>query len=365
MILNASINLNRYWIVNPSAKEPKGTVLYEYSYEDRYLHPGFPITMFTSYGTRTLAVNRKGDKRFIYFRGHGGTSQGDRPFLDVLDLSDLSRQRLWRSEPPYYEYVTRILDVEAKRIILRRESVSTPPNYYIKDLETGELEQVTKFPHPHPFMEGVQKKLIKYKREDGVQLSGLLYLPKDYDPASGKKLPLLIWAYPRDYKSRKAAAQVKDSPYKFMTFDPVTPLVYLAVGYAILHGPTMPIIGDNGNEPNDTYLKQLVASAKAAVDEVVRLGVTTRDQIAVGGHSYGAFMVGNLLAHTKGLFAAGIARNGCYNRTLTPFGFQYEMRSFWQAREVYNKISPFNYANKITTPLLLIHGAAGKTIIGI
>ena len=57
-------------------------------------------------------------------------------------------------------------------------------------------------------------------------------------------------------------------------------------------------------------------------------------------------MVANLLSHSN-LYAAGIARSGVYyNRTLTPFGFQSEQRSYWEAPNVYYTMSPFMHAEK-------------------
>jgi dipeptidyl aminopeptidase/acylaminoacyl peptidase len=168
---------------------------------------------------------------------------------------------------------------------------------------------------------------------------------------------MLMWAYPREFKDAEAASQMIGSPYQFNAISISGPLPFLASGYAVFDGPTMPIVGEGDAEPNDTYVAQLTASAQAAVDEVVRRGVATRDRIAVGGHSYGGFMTANLLAHTD-LFAAGLARSGAYNRTLTPFGFQAEERTFWEAPEVYYEMSPFMYADRIDEPILLIHGEA-------
>jgi dipeptidyl aminopeptidase/acylaminoacyl peptidase len=205
-------------------------------------------------------------------------------------------------------------------------------------------------------LSGIRKELIHYQREDGVQLTATLCLPRDYTPENGP-LPMIMWAYPREFKSIQAAGQVTTSPYRFDRLSYRSPLVWLALGYAVMDNPTMPIIGEGEEEPNDTYVEQLVSSAGAAVDEAVRRGVAERGRIAIGGHSYGAFMTANLLAHSD-LFAAGIARSGAYNRTLTPFGFQAEERTLWQAPEIYFTMSPFMHAEKVNEPILLIHGEA-------
>jgi dipeptidyl aminopeptidase/acylaminoacyl peptidase len=234
--------------------------------------------------------------------------------------------------------------------------VDVPPDYFVRDLASGALTPFTSTPNPFPQFAGVKRELISYPRADGVQLIGTLYLPPGWTPDKGP-LPTLLWAYPREFKSADAASQVRDSPYRFVRISPGGPLPYLLRGFAVLDDPAMPIVGEGTREPNDTYVLQLVSSARAAIDDLVRRGVTDRARVAVGGHSYGAFMTANLLAHSD-LFRAGIARSGAYNRTLTPFGFQAEERNFWEAPEIYSAMSPFNHADKIKDAILLIHGQA-------
>ncbi|HKV07844.1 MAG TPA: prolyl oligopeptidase family serine peptidase, partial [Thermoanaerobaculia bacterium] len=344
----------RTWRVRPGAGKSSPELLFDLSSEDRYNDPGFPETRFNEWG-RPVLLTAKGGKS-IFLLGEGASSEGDRPFLDTLDLATKKTQRLFRSEAPFYEQPLRLMDPAGKYLLVRRESVEEPPNYFLRDLEKKTLRQITSFPHPTPQLLGIQKELIRYKRADGVDLTATLYLPKGYKPADGP-LPTVMWAYPQEFKSADAAGQVTDSPYRFDRVSWASPLVWLTEGYAVLDNPTMPIIGEGDKEPNDTYIDQLVASAQAAVDEVVRRGVTDRNRIAIGGHSYGAFMTANLLAHSD-LFAAGIARSGAYNRTLTPFGFQAEERDLWKAPETYIRMSPFMYANKVNEPILLIHGQA-------
>jgi dipeptidyl aminopeptidase/acylaminoacyl peptidase len=244
------------------------------------------------------------------------------------------------------------------RLLTTRESPTDRPNFYVRDLRQAgdaQLTALTHFAHPTPQLANIQKEQIRYKRADGVELTATLMLPPDYDPKRDGPLPLLMWAYPQEFKSAAAASQTTGSPYRFNAISFSGPAPMLAMGYAVLDNPSMPIVGAGDAEPNDSYLPQLKASAEAAVDEVVRRGVAERHRIAIGGHSYGAFMTGNLLAHTR-LFKAGIARSGAYNRTLTPFGFQSEERPYWKAQEVYQTMSPFNNADKIKDALLLIHG---------
>jgi len=308
----------------------------------------------TPFGRRALLTANDGKTLFLV--GDGASPEGDRPFLDELDLPTRKGKRLWRSESPYYERPIQLFDEKTQCLLTSRESKNEPPNYFLRALNQGKVQQLTDFPHPAPQLANVQKELIRYERGDGVKLTGTLYLPPDYSP-DDEPLPMLIWAYPQEYKSAGAASQVKDSPHRFVRVYSGSPLFWLTQGYAILDNPTMPIVGEGDEEPNDTYIEQLVSSAKAAVDETARRGVADRERIAIGGHSYGAFMAANLLAHSN-LFRTGICRSGAYNRTLTPFGFQAEERTFWEAHEVYFKMSPFMHAEKVKEPVLLIHGAA-------
>lgn len=343
----------RTWKIAPG-KSGEKVVLWDRSMEDRYSDPGRPLMVVNDNGSYTLRKSLDG--KHLFLRGSGATPLGNRPFISTLNLENGETKELWRNEGEYYESVTLLRKDSESEIITSRESIEEPPNYYLRDLEAGTLKQITSFPHPTPQLKGVTKELVKYKRADGVDLSGTLYLPAGYKKEDGP-LPMLMWAYPREFKSASAAGQISGSPYSFVRVSAMSPLVFLAHGYAIFSGPTMPIIGEGDKEPNDTFREQLVSSAQAAVDVVVKMGVADPDRIAIGGHSYGAFMTANLLAHSD-LFATGIARSGAYNRTLTPFGFQSEERTYWQAPDVYNAMAPFMHADKVNEPILLIHGEA-------
>jgi len=346
---------NRAWRVRPAKPSSQPELLMDYSWEDRYNDPGQPLFKYTDRGTSVLLTADK--SRSLFLSGNGASPEGDRPFLDKFDLKTKKTERLFRSEAPYYESVVKVLDAGKSLVMTSRQAVDQPPNYFIRDLKKDKIKQLTFFPHPTPQLAKAQKELITYERADGVQLTGTLYLPEGYSADKDGPLPVLMWAYPEEFKSADAAGQVKDSPYKFIRVHRHSPLLWLVHGYAILDDPSMPIIGEGDEEPNDTYIEQLVASAQAAVDELVRRGVADPDKVAIGGHSYGAFMTANLLAHSD-IFRTGIARSGAYNRTLTPFGFQSEERTLWETPEVYFAMSPFMHADKINEPILLIHGEA-------
>jgi len=333
---------------NPGA----GRVLVDRNYQDRYNDPGSVMTEPNARGRSVMRFNADGSKVFV--EGGGATREGQYPFLDLMDLKTGASERLWRSAQGEYETVVGVLDENGRKLVTYRESRTDPANLRVRDLDGG-VTQLTHFPDPAPQLAGVSRELITYTRDDGVELSGTLYLPAGYDKDRDGPLPLLMWAYPAEFTDAAVAGQVVDTDNRFVRPGGSSHLFLLTQGYAILDNPTMPIIGRDGAEPNDTYIEQLSASAKAAVDAVVARGVADRDRIAVGGHSYGAFMTANLLAHTD-LFRTGIARSGAYNRTLTPFGFQAEQRSYWEATDTYNAMSPFTYANKINEPILLIHG---------
>jgi dipeptidyl aminopeptidase/acylaminoacyl peptidase len=287
----------------------------------------------------------------------GASPNGDLPFLATFDLNTKKLDIIWRCNDGYFESVVRVLNPDKLELLTRKESEKEVPNYWIKNLKVKIADrQITGFTNPYPQMEGVSKQKIKYKREDGVDLTGDLYLPKGYDPKKDGKLPVIMWAYPAEFNSAADAAQIRGSEHRFTFISWATPICYVTQGYAILNNAEMPIVAtDKDKKPNDNFIDQLRMNAEAAINKLDDMGVGDKNRVAVGGHSYGAFMTANLLAHTN-LFKAGIARSGAYNRTLTPFGFQNEDRTYWQAPELYNDMSPFMSADKIKTPILLVHG---------
>lgn len=337
---------------NPSDERQPKRVVWDRSYQDAYGDPGSLITEANPNGYRTLRTDKHRTK--LYLSGQGASPEGDMPFLDELDIETLNTKRLWQCQAPYYERFVALLDDPIRNILTQRESETEQPNYYIRDLRRKRITPFTDYPHPYPQLKEVQKEMVRYKRNDGVDLSATLYLPAGYKKGS-KKLPVLMWAYPREYVDPELAAQVTGSPYRFIRPSRLSPILWVARGYAVLDQVGMPIVGQDSLLPNDTFVEQLIANAKAAIDHLVNDGVADPKRIAIGGHSYGAFMTANLLAHSD-LFAAGVARSGAYNRTLTPFGFQGEERTYWEAPDVYNSMSPFMHADKIKTPILLIHG---------
>jgi len=345
--------LDKRTLIDPSKPNSEGKVIIDRSTSDRYSDPGNPMTVKNAYGYYVL----KFDKDDVFMSSVGGSPEGDRPYLSKFNLKNGKNEIIFRSEAPYYERPVDIIDKKANTIITIRESENDPPNYFLRDLKKGTSTAITSFEHPQPEMMDVNKEIIKYKRADGVDLTAVLYTPAGYDKTKDGRLPVLIWAYPREYKSKANAAQVRGTPYSFTRVSSGSPLFWVLRGYAVMANTEMPIIGEGDKQPNDSFREQLVMNAEAAIDAVVDLGVGDRNRIGVGGHSYGAFMTANLLAHSD-LFAAGIARSGAYNRTLTPFGFQREERSYWEAPDLYNYMSPFMHADKVNEPLLLIHGEA-------
>ena len=316
---------------------------------DRYNDIGQPVTKRLANGYSAVVM----DGEAIYLSGNGSSPEGDRPFLRRMTISDLQTVEMFRSGTDAYETFVSLISDKGFSFITRKESLDSPPNLFRRAGRAAPIP-LTNFTDPTPQIRGIKKQLVRYKREDGVDLSFTLYLPADHKP--GQKLPTVVWAYPLEFTDASTAGQVTGSTNRFTTIGGYSHLFFVMHGYAVLDNATMPIVGDP-ETMNDTFVKQVVSSAKAAIDKGVEMGVVDPERVAVGGHSYGAFMTANLLAHSD-LFRAGIARSGAYNRTLTPFGFQSERRSFWEAPEMYAKVSPFFHANKINEPVLLMHGEA-------
>lgn len=325
---------------------------------DAYSNPGNAITAPNQYGKNVLQMSSDG-KSIFYNNTVGSSPKGDLPFLLSYDLVAKKADTLWRCSEGYYENVAVLVDANKLTFITRKESKTEMPNYWLKNLRLRIADRkLTDFKNPYPQMEGVTKEKIRYKRADGVNLTGDLYLPKGYNKEKDGPLPVLIWAYPAEFNSAADAAQIRGSEHRFILLSGPSPLSLVTQGYAVLNNAEMPIVStDKDKKPNDNFVDQLRMNAEAAINYLSERGVGDRNRMAVSGHSYGAFMTANLLAHTN-LFKAGIARSGAYNRSLTPFGFQNEDRTYWQATALYNEMSPFNYADKIKTPILLIHGDA-------
>jgi dipeptidyl aminopeptidase/acylaminoacyl peptidase len=348
MTADRKMRMNRF---NPSTG--KVDSLFERSSNDAYSDIGTPRTQKNQYGENTLILL---NGKELLLQSGGASPDGDMPFIQTFDITNGKRNMLWRAQAPYYENVVDVIDAANGIYLTTRESPSEAPNYYIRNIKKKIAPvAITNFTNPYEQLEGIIKDKISYKRADGINLTGNLYLPKGYDAKKDGPLPVLIWAYPREYKSADDAAQVRGSKYTFTRINYGSPIFWVTQGYAVLDNAEMPIVGEGGNEPNDNFIPQLHLNAHAAIQKLATMGVGDSTRVAVGGHSYGAFMTANLLAHTN-LFKAGIARSGAYNRTLTPFGFQAEERTYWEAPEVYQQMSPFTYANNIKTPILLVHG---------
>lgn len=341
------------YLFNPSDASKAPIVLYDRNYQDRYSDPGGFIMERNDMGSMVLTIANNQ----AFSIGDGYTKDGQFPFVDQLNLKSRKKKRIYQSA--YTDKVEDIsnYDPKKKKLLVRIESPTEYPNYYFRMIGGKQIDQITHFENPFKSLQNVDKEVISYTREDGIELSGTLYLPIGYDKNKKEKAPMIMWAYPTEFKDKSSAGQNTKNPNEF-TYPYYGSMVYWVTrGYIVLDDASFPIIGDGDEEPNDSFRKQLVANAKAAIDAVDELGYVDRDRVAVGGHSYGAFMVANLLSHSD-LFAAGIARSGAYNRTLTPFGFQSEERNYWEAPEIYNGMSPFMHAEKMNEPLLLVHGEA-------
>ncbi len=345
----------RTYFFNPSNPAQTPTVVSSRNSQDIYSDPGKFETVRNSFNRDVLLFEK--DNAFLI--GDGFTKEGQFPFVDQLNIKTLKKNRLYQSAyTDKMERIVTIKDVKKGEILVNIQSKTDYPNYFLRNVKKKELpKQITQFPNPFESLKNVEKRLIKYKRNDGVDLSGTLYLPAGYDKVKKEKLPLLIWAYPTEYKDKNSAGQTSSNPNAFIFPGYGSFIYWVTKGYVILDNAAFPIIGEGKTEPNDTFIQQLVANAEAAINAVDSLGYIDRKRVGVGGHSYGAFMTANLLTHCN-LFACGVARSGAYNRTLTPFGFQSEQRNYWEVPEVYNSMSPFMNAEKMKTPILLVHGEA-------
>ena len=343
------------YLINPSNPSQAPKIISDRNSQDIYADPGNFETKKNQFNREVLAI----ENGAIYLIGDGNTKDGQFPFIDEFNLETLKSKRLYTSKmKDKKEDLLGIEDFKKGEVLVMIQSKNDYPNYYLRNIKSKDkLTQITFFANPFESIKDVYKEVIKYKRKDGVDLTGTLYLPVGYDLVKKEKLPLLIWAYPAEFKDKNSAGQNDKNPNEF-TFPYYGSFVYWVMkGYAVLDDASFPIIGEGTTEPNDNFMAQLIDDAEAAINAVDSLGYINRKKVAIGGHSYGAFMTANLLTHSN-LFACGIARSGAYNRTLTPFGFQSEQRNYWDIPTIYNEMSPFMNAEKMKTPLLLVHGDA-------
>ncbi len=349
----AEYDRDRRWVTtyrldlnSPAAKD----TFFDLSVNDDYNNPGQPVYERLPNGDDVLAQ----DGDWIYFNNDGASPEGEFPHLDRMNLKTKQKEVLYKCPPNAYEEFLAFAGKDRSRVINRYQSNKEVPNLFLVNLKNAERKALTAFKDPAPQLTGIEKRLVKYTRKDGVPLSGTIYLPTNYK--QGERLPLFIWAYPLEYSDASTAGQVRGSDNTFTYYRNDSPLFFATQGYAVLMNATIPIVGDP-ETMNNTFVEQATSSGRAAIDYLDSLGIIDRNRVGVGGHSYGAFMTANLLAHSDD-YAYGIARSGAYNRTLTPFGFQSERRSFWEAKDIYMNVSPFMHANKINEPILLIHGEA-------
>jgi dipeptidyl aminopeptidase/acylaminoacyl peptidase len=337
----------RRWLIDFADPSVEPRLAEERNVQDSYANPGNPLTVRNEFGENVIGV----EDGYMYYAGEGATADGDRPFLNRVSFDTFEREEIWRNSGENHEEVIGLTSADASSFLTVWQDPVTPPN--VRWHRDGEVTAITDFANPHPQLNAITRQLITYEREDGVPLSATLYLPADYE--EGDTLPVLVWAYPLEYNDAATAGQVRGSPYEFTRIGGTSPRFMVTQGYALLENATMPIVGDDPETVNDTFIDQLVLSAEAARDVTVDMGFGDGDRLAIAGHSYGAFMTAHLLAASD-VFRAGIARSGAYNRTLTPFGFQSERRTFWAAPETYYELSPFMHADQINEPMLMIHG---------
>lgn len=340
----------RAWLFDMNKPASEGALLFSRNIRDRYNDEGTPLRKMLPNGFSVAIYQGEN----LLLAGRGATPQGDRPFLDRFHVPTKQKQRLFESAADAFESVVTTANADGSQFITTRESTTEPPNFRLYTAGSAEPRALTRFEDPTPQLRGITKQLVKYERNDGTQLSFTLYLPPNYKP--GTRLPAVVWAYPMEYSDSATAGQVTGSEHRFTAIRSYSHLFFLLAGYAVLDDTAMPVVGPP-ETANDTFVKQIVASAEAAIQKAADMGVIDPERVAVGGHSYGAFMTANLMAHSR-VFRAGIARSGAYNRTLTPFGFQAERRTYWEAPQIYNTLSPFMVAHQIKDPILLIHGEA-------
>ncbi len=309
------------------------------------------------------------DNKTVYLSGTRSpganwNTQAPRPWVDKLDFETGKRDRVFDSPANGYDEFVSALDDDFSAYIYMHESPTVIQDAYVRDMKAGTSTQLTHAKDVAPEVSGAQHKRIQLTRQrDGIKFWVDLTLPADWKP--GTRLPGIIWFYPREYT---AQADYDRSRYttninKFPDTPALRPAsstkLWVTQGNAVIE-PDCPIMGSAG-KMNDNYARDLAENLELTVNAMVDQGYIDRDHVGIGGHSYGAFSTVNALTLTS-IFKAGIAGDGMYNRSLTPFGFQSERRNFFEAQSTYLEMSPFFRADKISGPLLMYHSLEDQNV---
>ena len=284
-------------------------------------------------------------------------TQAPRPWVDKLDIESKARTRVMDSPASMYEEFVAPMDDDLSQFIVTRESNITIADAWLRTAGSSDAKKLTTNLDVAPEVTGAQFKRLEVTRpRDGTKFWVEVTMPRDWKP--GTKLPGVIWFYPRefssapDYERSRFTTNINKFPEVPSARPATATKLWVSQGYAFIE-PDIPIFGDAG-KMNDNYTRDLKENLDAVLDAVVEAGFVDRDKMGIGGHSYGAFSTVNALTLMPN-FKAGIAGDGMYNRTLTPFGFQGERRNFYQAQDTYLDMSPFLRADKISGALLMYH----------
>ncbi|MEX2182686.1 MAG: DUF305 domain-containing protein [Gemmatimonadaceae bacterium] len=318
-------------------------------------------------GQALVLLSRDGQHVFVSGeRGYGDEwhRRAPRPFTDRLTIETAERSRIFDSRADAYEEVVAPLDPDYTELVFTRQSATTIEDAWHRTVASGLERQLTRAVDPGPEISGaIRRRVTATRPRDGTVIWVEVTLPRGWQP--GERLPGILWFYPREYVSAETYARSRHSTNinRFPIVPALRPAsaiqLWVSQGYALIN-PDIPIFGDTGRM-NDNFTRDLPENLDAVLDAMVDSGFVDRDRMGIGGHSYGAFGTVNAMTLVP-FFKAGIAGDGMYNRTLTPFGFQTERRNFFEARETYLDMSPFLRADRLAGALLLYHATEDQNV---
>ena len=317
--------------------------------------PGDPMITVSGNGNPSLMVS--GDGAALFLQGDGyKASFAPQPFVDKVTIRTGATARVFEGAADTYDNPLVALDADLSRMIVSRESKTTVPDSYLWTASSRQFQNLTSNKDPWPEITAAKRVDFEFTRQDGVKVRGRITLPTNYQP--GTRVPAVFWDYPREFDDGNAYTRGAIRARNVNAYSPLIFLrwsdIWVTQGYALVY-VDIPILGKDGRF-NDNFRPHLVDTIYSAIRTLDEMGYIDVNRLGHGGHSYGAFTTGNLLAHTP-FFKAGIAGDGAYNRTLTPMTFQGERRNFWDAPNTYTEISPFFFVDQIQAPLLMYHGA--------
>lgn len=251
-----------------------------------------------------------------------------------------------------YSYLTKAKD--ADKILWRRMNFKEYYNLYHTDINFLKINQVSNLNLQQKDYKWGSVELVKWTAYDSTKLEGLLYKPEDFDTT--KQYPMIVYFYEK-YSDRLYTYHSPKPSHSTINFSE-----YVSNGYIVF----VPDIVYTTGEPGESAYNCIISGT----EELMKKPWVNKDKIGIQGQSWGGYQVAYLVTRTN-IFAAAESGAPVSNMTSAYGGirwgtgmsraFQYEQgqsrigADLWSDRDAYIRNSPLFFADKVETPLLIMH----------